>query len=290
MIIFKRKLLMFCEGEGDGGGGAGGSGGAGAGGAAGDGGGTSWLEGLPEDIGSNPNVAKFKSPADLAKSYIHLSRQMGKDKVALPGENATDEDWNNFFKAVGRPDDPTAYELAAPEELPEGYQYPKALEDNFRKWAHKQGLSAKQTKGLWAELTGHTVSSWKDQRGRMTVENQKVWDLVKQEWGANFNTRKELAQRGLAALNKGVAKELQVPRQLLDNPRFLHLFARMGEAAREDMLGDGRMATGDTRSTPELKARLQELMADPAYQDKKNPAHKKVYEEVTSIFKILHPD
>jgi hypothetical protein len=298
-IFFKQRLILFCEGEGDGGGGVGGggtppAGDGGGGGGAGDGGGGGgekpWFDSLPPELATNPSIVKFKKAEDLAKSYVHLQGQIGKNRVAIPGNDAKPEEWDNFFKTVGRPDDPTAYEFEEASEYPEGLRKPKELQDKFRKWAHKTGLSAGQAKKLWGEMEGHIVESYKNQSGTLKAENEKVWGALKTEWGGNYDTRKGLAQKAFAAVNRALGKDNAMPSQLLQNPRYLRAFAHIGEMAAEDRLGDAKGAPADYQSTNEMVAKIKELQASDAYWNAKHPGHKKTKQEVAALYAKAYPD
>jgi len=80
-------------GEGEGEGAEGGEGeGAGAG-AGGDKGQKPWYDSLDTDLKTNPTITKFKSPAELGKSYVELQKAFGKDKVVVPTDKSTPEEW-----------------------------------------------------------------------------------------------------------------------------------------------------------------------------------------------------
>lgn len=76
-----------------------------------------WYSSLPDELKSDPNIIKFKDPASLAKSYIHLQRNLGADKIALPGENATDDDWKQVYRKLGVPESLDEYKVNSPEGL-----------------------------------------------------------------------------------------------------------------------------------------------------------------------------
>ena len=64
----------------------------------------------------------------LAKSYVNAQSMIGADKVAIPGKHATDEDWGEVYRRLGRPDTPEGYELV--NEVPEGVE----ANDNILDW------------------------------------------------------------------------------------------------------------------------------------------------------------
>ena len=57
----------------------------------------SWKEAIPEDLRNDPNISKFTELEALAKSYINATRMIGQDKVAVPNNNSTDDQWNEVY-------------------------------------------------------------------------------------------------------------------------------------------------------------------------------------------------
>lgn len=58
----------------------------------------------------------FKTPADAFKSYRKLEQFMGADKagrgVVIPKENSDPSEWESFYTSIGRPANPTEYDLS----------------------------------------------------------------------------------------------------------------------------------------------------------------------------------
>ena len=74
----------------------------------------SWKETISEEYRNDPNIAKFTEIDALAKSYINATRMIGTDKVAIPNKNFTEDQWNEFYDKVGRPETPDKYNLYNP--------------------------------------------------------------------------------------------------------------------------------------------------------------------------------
>jgi hypothetical protein len=303
MIIFRNRVLMWGEEAGAGGGAGGGSGGGDdktvlvtAARDAAKKAGTflvdDWRESLPEDIAKDGSLGSLKTHQDFVKSYINQRKVISGNKIALPGDNAKPEEWGEFFKKLGRPDDPTAYDLAGPEKPPTGYNYPKALETDFRKWAHENGLNGKQTKAMWGKIVERTVKHHNDTTGTLGAQRQKDMDALKTDWGANYNGREELAKKAFRALNRAAGKDHAMPEELLQNPRFLRAFAHIGEMANEDRLGEGKGSPGGTMSATEAISRIAEIQGEKGgpYWDQKHPGYKRTQEEVKNLYAIAYPD
>ena len=53
----------------------------------------------------------------LAKSYINATQMIGKDKVAVPNKNSTEDQWNEVYDKLGRPESADKYSLNAKSEV-----------------------------------------------------------------------------------------------------------------------------------------------------------------------------
>ena len=63
----------------------------------------SWKEAISEEFRNDPNIEKFTEIDALAKSYINATKMIGQDKVAVPNKNSTEDQWNEVYEKLGRP-------------------------------------------------------------------------------------------------------------------------------------------------------------------------------------------
>jgi hypothetical protein len=68
-----------------------------------------WKEAISEEFRNDPNIEKFTEIDALAKSYINATQMIGKDKVAVPNKNSTDDQWNEVYDKLGRPESADKY-------------------------------------------------------------------------------------------------------------------------------------------------------------------------------------
>ena len=73
--------------------------------------GNGFMEMIPEELREHPSLAPIKDVGNLARSYVNAQRLIGSDKVPLPA-NPTDEDLDNIYSKLGRPEDASGYEIA----------------------------------------------------------------------------------------------------------------------------------------------------------------------------------
>ena len=64
---------------------------------------------LPENLRTSPSMLKFKDVSGLAQGYVNLEQAFGGDKVAKPTDSWTDEQYNDFYAQIGRPEDINGY-------------------------------------------------------------------------------------------------------------------------------------------------------------------------------------
>jgi hypothetical protein len=70
-----------------------------------------WKEAISEEFRSDPNIEKFTEIDALAKSYINATKMIGQDKVAVPNKNSTEDQWNEVYDKLGRPESADKYSL-----------------------------------------------------------------------------------------------------------------------------------------------------------------------------------
>ena len=71
----------------------------------------SWKNTISEQFRNDPSIEKFTEIDALAKSYINATKMIGQDKVAIPNNNSTDDQWNEVYDKLGRPESADKYAL-----------------------------------------------------------------------------------------------------------------------------------------------------------------------------------
>ena len=103
----------------------------------------SWRDQLPDDLRDHQSLQNISDVGTLGKTMIHAQSMVGAEKIPIPGKWATDEDWDQVYGKLGRPDDATGYQLDFGEaEINEEFV------NGFSDVAHKAGLSDRQAKAL----------------------------------------------------------------------------------------------------------------------------------------------
>lgn len=228
--------------------------------AAGGGGATpEWLGGLPDNLKADASLSRFADVPALASSYVDLRKTMG-NRIAVPAADAPAEQWDPVFKALGRPDEPSAYEVP----LPEGMD--PATAEPFKQLAHKIGLTPGQVKAL-GEFDMQRMS---DAESGFYAEGEQSLAEVKTELGDGYAQAEADAKAAFAKLFGADAATADALDRLVGSGPLVKAFANaaklIGETGRIDGDGDGGMGTSDATAEADLKA----LNKDAAWREKLN--------------------
>lgn len=248
----------------------------------------SWRDNLSDDLKMDASLLKFNDVGSLAKSYVNAQRMIGADKIALPGEHATDDEWGEVYDRLGRPQTPQGYELSYGEG-----EDGEAAMGIYSDVAHKLGLNGKQAQGLLDWYTELESSGKQQADGDAALATEEGMKELRTEWGRAFDQKASSAHRAAKALLGSTDMfdeiELSDGRKLGDHPEIVRMFAGLADQISEDQLqGD----TSEVAFTPdEAMRRIAEITApDSPYWDKQHPQHFILVEEALKLREFAHPE
>lgn len=151
---------------------------------------------LFEAPAADPAIVDPAAPADPAAPVVKAEDAPA--SLAMPGKDATPEQWAEFYGKIGRPETPDAYELGVAE----------GQDDTFAKQMapvlHKHGLSAEQAKGLAADWNAmmagqQEAATAADQAAiaALDVQNKAEAAALKNEWGQQHDANMHFAKLGI---------------------------------------------------------------------------------------------
>jgi hypothetical protein len=246
-----------------------------------------WTKILPEDIREDATLGNIKGLPDMAKMLVHAQGMVGKDKVVIPNEHATEDDWSEFYGKLGRPKEANDYALAKPNDFPQDLEFSDDALTGFQAAAHKAGLTPTQVSELFGWYNGITVAGHNAGLLRQKEALDTADTTLKKEWGAAYAEKKELAmsvvrsfldEESAAALEEGLGND----------PRMSKLFANIGAVISEDKL-KGRTPV----YTPgETQGEIDRIMGDlkHPYHIPKHPAHAQAVEQMNKLYQTLYPE
>ena len=257
-----------------------------------------WKASLPEDIRVNQLIHNANSIESLAKTAIHAQSMIGADKLAIPGKWANDDDWNNVYTKLGKPEDAQGYKL----ELKEGTQVDKDMESWYRGLAHKAGLNDRQANTIFQEYMAKEAEL-KAANAPPSPEDVEIIKgeaeiALKKEWGKAFDTKMNEAK---GVLTEFAPKDFD---QLLtkdgvplgNDPVFIKTLANIGNYINSK-LGEDKMVGSKQQPqyTPaDAEKEIAALRGDPRdggpYWDKKHPDHMRTVQQVQELMEYMHPE
>lgn len=248
--------------------------------------GKTWKEAISQEYRSNPNIEKFTELDALAKSYINAVSMIGTDKIPLPGKSATDEQWNEVYNKLGRPESADKYKLEFKTDVaPVDENVIKGFAQN----AHKLGLNNKQAQGILEFYKSTLEGSAKEMSVNMETAQADATNSLRSEWGRAYddNLRKaaDVAQTYLEP--ELLDTQLRDGSRLGDNPKIIKAFANIANLLSEDKI-IGAEADNALQGR-DIEKEIDELTTDKqgAYWNKNHPSHNKVVNQVLSLRELL---
>ena len=254
----------------------------------------SWREALPEDLRGEASLDAIKDFPGLIKNYVHAQKMVGADKVVVPGEAATEEEMNNFYTALGRPDNADGYGVKSPDEMPDGFPYSEDLAKAFAGEAHKLGLTPTQANGIFNWYNGNQIDAFNGINKDREEGKQNAELALRKEFGKAYDDKIANAKTLIRKFaDDDIFKHLEES-GFGNDPNVIKLIARIAQEFSEDRLkGEGTGVFGHM-SPEEAQSEIQKLNAEKefsdAYMNKKNAGHAGAVARMESLYKLAYPE
>ena len=249
---------------------------------------------VPEAYAGKPWVEKIKSSDDLWKTLDNAQGLLGR-RPNIPGQDASEEDWNRFYTALGRPESPDKYDLKDIDGLPEGADL-KPFKAKAAALAHQIGLTPKQAEKLWQGYLAEEMKSTSEIRAKAAEEKKRLDDefdaLAKEHFGDGFDSASKATQDAVSRL---VPEKLRgAYADIAENPKALTALVALVngmngemEKLRKEYGAEGKLpGSGDTvgsKSIDEVRKELAALRTSPEARDFLNPKNKETIKRIEQL-------
>lgn len=260
-ILFnQRGNFMGAEGGGGEGGGGEPSGDVGG---SGDGG-PEWQypEGFDESLKGNPTLLKYadkeKGTFDygkIMKAHVHATSMLGKDKTPLPDETWTEDQWNELYQKLGKPESLESYEIKG--QLPEGMEENKEFAQHFKDMAFKANLLPGQANQMYSAINEYIHQSLSTANEAEQAQYNQQVDRLKKDWGEAYEQKCTVAYKALENFASSEEIETLKNEGFLQNPTVTRLFDKIAESLK----GDNFDFQGETRTFGLTPAEAEEEIA-----------------------------
>lgn len=223
---------------------------------------------VPEEFKEEKWAQDLKSSEDVWSKLAGAQKLIGRKGIIKPDENAPKEEWDAFYSAQGRPDNPEGYEFqrSVPElkDVPRNPEFDNAVKNMF----HKHGISKEVAEKIAGDFEAITYDFHKPIIEKNAQVEQEFQRLTHEVFGENKQSAledfKEVMRDSL-----GDKAFLAQKLESLDNDALLPMmvFAKnlhdkyvgenkvpVGDGGSGDLTGDLRT---DFRALSEKKMRLK---------------------------------
>jgi len=243
---------------------------------------STWKDSISEEFRSDPSIEKFTEIDALAKSYINATKMIGQDKLVIPNNNSTDDQWSEVYSKLGRPESADKYELDSKSET---VPMDEGAIKSFAEQSHKLGLNNKQAQGILEFYKNNMEGT--AQQSKIDTETAQVQSeqQLRQEWGRDFEGKvKQAGALAKANIDPDVLDmQLQNGIRLGDHPEIIKGFAKIASMMSEDkILGT---ESENVNTTKDLESEIAAIMNDKTgpYYNNSHPEHDKMVQQVYTL-------
>ena len=247
---------------------------------------STWKDSISEVYRNDPNIQKFTEADALAKSYINAVRMIGQDKMIVPNKNFTEDQWEEAYIKMGRPDSADKYSLDIKSDVvPLDEQAIKS----FQEQSFKLGLNNEQAKGVLDFYKNNMEAQTQQAKVDAETSQAQAQNLLRQEWGrdydANIAKAKSLATANLAP--EVFEMQLADGSRLGDNVDVIKGFAKIASMMSEDKILSTESENMD--KSEDIQTEIDQIMNDKngPYWNKSHPNHDKVVQQVYTLREML---
>ena len=248
----------------------------------------SWKSSISEEFRNDPNIEKFTEIDALAKSYINATRMIGQDKVAVPNKNSTEDQWNEVYSKLGRPETADKYALNIESEA---VAMDEGAIKSFAEQSHKLGLNNTQAQGILEFYKNNMESNM--QRATVDTETAQAQaeTELRAEWGKEFDSKVSKAS-ALAKANMNpeiLDLQMQDGTRIGDHPEIIKGFAKIAGMLSEDKLVSTESES--VNSMKDLQSEISAITNDTTgpYWNNKHPDHAKMVQQVYTLREMAQP-
>ena len=246
----------------------------------------SWKEAISEEFRNDPNISKFTEIDALAKSYINATRMIGQDKVAVPNENSTDDQWSEVYNKLGRPESADKYKFEVKSDV---VSLDEGAIKQFAENAHQLGLNNRQAQGILEFYKNSMEGSAQQSKVDTETAQAQAEQQLRQEWGKTFEENVKKAG-SVAKANLGVEildLQLKDGMRLGDHPDIIRGFAKIADMMSEDKIVSTESENVDQGK--DLEQEISKIMNDRTgpYWNKGHPEHDKIVQQVYTLRSMI---
>ena len=231
---------------------------------------------LSDDLKENATLQKFKDVGSLSSSYLSMQEMLG-SRIKMPSEESSEDEVNDFYSKLGRPESPDKYDISVPTLGKEG-EYDQSMYSEFLNEAHKNGLTNKQAQAAIDFYSKLDDNQQINTDAAMAQAKINAETALKKEWGnVNYDKNLALSRRAFNRFADDDLKTFVNQHGIANNVAMIKFLHKIGKAFNEpEMVGAGK----DSGSIDSDSAKIE---MDAILKDPKHKYHKALFDTKDSL-------
>lgn len=249
-----------------------------------------WRNIIPKELAEDAVMANVTDLATLAKNYKNAQSLVGRKGLIVPTEKDAPEVWDNFYKALGRPEKDTEYEF----EKVEGMELDLSkMKEGYRKLAFQHGLNRKAAKELWKYVEQNAADGQKATMDAYKTRVSSEWADLKKEWGDAYDDKIKKINGVVTKFGDADLREWMKKMGADKETKLVKFLSKISEAMSEDNLNTS--GTPATYTPAEALSKAKDIMTNKnnelheAYLNQKHLRHDDAVKEVERLYKLAYP-
>ncbi len=229
---------------------------------------------VPEGYREKEYLKGVDSFDRLFQDFDNAQKMIG--KKSIPGQDASDEEWNEFYNKL-RPESADKYEFQYAEGTDVDEKFSNSMKDIF----HKAGLSQKQALQLQQGYDA-IVAEMSPSQDEI---NAKFDELADKTFGAR---RDQALGNAKNMISKFAPSNMKDAIDSLGNNELVILASVLDGVHSEYLSEDSMNNNGSTGGSRDPRAEARELMNSEAYKNVMHPEHDNIKQKLRDLYKSMN--
>lgn len=249
---------------------------------------------IPDEYKDKSWAKSIDSMDSLLKQFDNAQSLIGKKTIGVPAEDASPEEWKDFYTKMGRPEAADAYEFE-PQAAPEGFEIPddfKRSEDEeklLKGIFHEAGLTKAQAKEVLKQTDKAFFEKYQEQvkeyEAQKAARDTEMVSLFEKHFPGEKENAIAVAE---TMLKKYVPQGMEDEVRALDNKAMLALSSVLYKMHKESRAEGTFEKVGESSvaavSPNDLRAEARKIMADPEYNNPFNKNQSAMAQKVKDLY------
>jgi len=239
-----------------------------------------WLKGLDSALATDPSMKDIQDLPNLVKSFVNSQKMIGRDKITLPTEYATPEEWSQIYEKLGAPKDPKDYKFN------EKFSYDEEYLTDFKQFARDNGLLPRQAEAMLKRLQAEDqdIITREDQGVQEALENSMT--TLQKEFGQALPQKLNIARNALAGIADETMQQYVEDSGMANDPQFIKFLVTIGEKFFKEDGAHVATSQGGALSPADAQNKINDTMGNSKhpYWDGSHPGHAQAVADMQKLF------